>query len=91
MEQKQRLRNLEKFRDNPDSLLLATDVAARGLDIPNVDYVIHYQVPKTAEIYVHRSGRTARANTVGNALLLIEPKELGLYRKLLHTLGKGLY
>lgn len=89
MEQKQRLKNLEKFRANDHSVLLATDVAARGLDIPNVNHVIHFQVPKTAEIYVHRSGRTARVNTMGNALLLIEPQELGTYNKLLHTLGRG--
>ncbi|KAK6622073.1 hypothetical protein RUM44_001880 [Polyplax serrata] len=89
MEQKQRLKNLEKFRANDHSVLLATDVAARGLDIPNVNHVIHFQVPKTAEIYVHRSGRTARVNTMGNALLLIEPQELGTYNKLLHTLGRA--
>lgn len=90
MEQKQRLKNLEKFRLNENSLLLATDVAARGLDIPNINHVIHYQMPKTAEIYVHRSGRTARGNRTGNALLLIEPNELRLYNKVLQTLGRGL-
>lgn len=91
MEQKQRLKNLEKFQSNQDSLLVATDVAARGLDIPNVNHVIHYQVPKTAEIYVHRSGRTARANNTGNALLLIEPQENKNYKKLLKTLGRGMF
>ncbi|CAD7012802.1 unnamed protein product [Ceratitis capitata] len=55
MVQKQRLKNLERFRDNPNGLLIATDVAARGLDIPNVEHVIHYQVPRTSENYVHRS------------------------------------
>lgn len=88
MEQKQRLRNLEKFRDNPLSVMIATDVAARGLDIPNVKHVIHYQVPRTSENYVHRSGRTARANNEGIAILLIEPKEVGDYVKLNNTLGR---
>lgn len=72
-----------------DSVLLATDVAARGLDIPDVDHVVHYQVPRTAETYVHRSGRTARAKNVGSALLLIEPQEHRTYIKLIHTLGRG--
>lgn len=89
MEQKQRLRNLEKFKSNSEGLLIATDVAARGLDIPNVNHVVHYQVPKTAETYVHRSGRTARGQNVGDALLLIEPQEHRSYIKLIHTLGRG--
>ncbi|KAJ3274820.1 ATP-dependent RNA helicase [Terramyces sp. JEL0728] len=60
MQQKQRIKNLERFRDTPNALLIASDVASRGLDIPLVDHVIHYQLPRSAEIYVHRSGRTAR-------------------------------
>lgn len=50
MMQRQRLKNLDRFRDNPRGLLLATDVAARGLDIPGVQHVIHYQVPRTSEV-----------------------------------------
>ncbi|WAR24669.1 DDX24-like protein [Mya arenaria] len=65
MHQRQRLKNLDKFTANPNGLLLASDVAARGLDIPNVEHVIHYQVPQTVENYVHRSGRTARAMKEG--------------------------
>jgi ATP-dependent RNA helicase DDX24/MAK5 len=57
------------------SILIATDVAARGLDIPNIDLVIHYHVPRSADDYVHRSGRTARANTSGISILLCGPKE----------------
>ncbi|EAQ85046.1 hypothetical protein CHGG_09060 [Chaetomium globosum CBS 148.51] len=53
----------------------ATDVAARGLDIPNIDLVIHYHVPRSADDYVHRSGRTARASTSGISILLCGPKE----------------
>lgn len=89
MIQKQRLKNLERFRDSQEALLIATDVAARGLDIPNVDHVIHYQVPRTSENYVHRSGRTARANTEGITVLFMEPTEMRYYIKLCKTLNRG--
>ncbi|XP_063833912.1 ATP-dependent RNA helicase DDX24 [Ostrinia nubilalis] len=88
MPQRQRLKNLEKFRDDPHGVLIATDVAARGLDIPDVDHVIHYQVPRTAENYVHRSGRTARACKEGLTILMMEPSEAFLYSKLCRTLNK---
>ncbi|KAG8917946.1 ATP-dependent RNA helicase [Tulasnella sp. 417] len=88
MEQKQRLRNLERFRSTVDSVLIATDVAARGLDIPSVDHVIHYQVPRSADSYVHRSGRTARAKQSGFSLLLVGPDERKTMRLLLLSLGR---
>lgn len=88
LQQRQRLKNLERFRDDPHGVLIATDVAARGLDIPNVDHVIHYQVPRTAENYVHRSGRTARANKEGLTILMMEPQEAFRYAKLCITLNK---
>uniref|UniRef100_A0A182Q194 ATP-dependent RNA helicase n=1 Tax=Anopheles farauti TaxID=69004 RepID=A0A182Q194_9DIPT len=88
MQQRQRLKNLERFTANPRALLIATDVAARGLDIPNVDHVLHYQVPKTTENYVHRSGRTARASKEGLTVLLIGPAEVKDYVKLNHDLGR---
>uniref|UniRef100_A0A182T9Z8 ATP-dependent RNA helicase n=1 Tax=Anopheles maculatus TaxID=74869 RepID=A0A182T9Z8_9DIPT len=88
MQQRQRLKNLERFTVNPRALLIATDVAARGLDIPNVDHVIHYQVPKTTENYVHRSGRTARASKEGLTVLLIGPGEVKDYVKLNQDLGR---
>jgi ATP-dependent RNA helicase DDX24/MAK5 len=89
MEQKKRLQALERFVADPRGLLLASDVAARGLDISGVEHVIHYQVPRTAEIYVHRSGRTARANNKGLALLLAEPSEAFNYKKLVSSLNGG--
>ncbi|KAH8401201.1 hypothetical protein KR009_003605 [Drosophila setifemur] len=88
MIQKQRLKNLERFRDCPTGLLIATDVAARGLDIPNVEHVIHYQVPRTSENYVHRSGRTARANKHGITVMFMEPGEVKSYVKLYKTLER---
>ncbi|KAF5307170.1 hypothetical protein FQR65_LT00686 [Abscondita terminalis] len=88
MQQRQRLKNLERFRDNEFGILIATDVAARGLDIPSVQHVLHYQTPRTSESYVHRSGRTARATREGITVLLVEPSELQNYVKLCRTLKK---
>ncbi|KAL1891698.1 ATP-dependent RNA helicase [Sporothrix stenoceras] len=79
MAQQARLRALERFKGSTHargSILVATDVAARGLDIPGVDAVIHYNVPRSADFYVHRSGRTARANTAGVSILMCGPKEV---------------
>uniref|UniRef100_A0A8B9Q699 ATP-dependent RNA helicase n=1 Tax=Apteryx owenii TaxID=8824 RepID=A0A8B9Q699_APTOW len=89
MHQKQRLKNLERFAEREICVLLTTDVAARGLDIPNVQHVIHYQVPRTSELYVHRSGRTARAAHEGLSLLLIGPDDLINFRKIYKTLEKS--
>ncbi|KAK3601514.1 hypothetical protein CHS0354_027660 [Potamilus streckersoni] len=88
MHQRQRLKNLERFTANDKGLLLASDVAARGLDIPNVQHVIHYQVPHTVENYVHRSGRTARASKEGLSVMIIGPDDTKNYRKIMHALNK---
>ena len=86
MPQKARLRSLERF-SSPEtgsttgSILIATDVAARGLDIKDIALVIHYHVPRSADAYVHRSGRTARATQTGRSILLSAPDEtLGVQR-----------
>ncbi|KAI8011597.1 hypothetical protein LOK49_LG06G00113 [Camellia lanceoleosa] len=73
--QNQRERTLSGFRDGRFNVLVATDVAARGLDVPNVDLVIHYELPSTSEIFVHRSGRTGRARRKCNSHLLIKTNE----------------
>lgn len=91
MNQRQRLKNLERFTASESGLLVATDVAARGLDIPNVKHVIHYQVPRTGENYVHRSGRTARSSNEGITVLLMEPGEIREYVKLCRTLKRSSY
>lgn len=62
---------------------MATDVAARGLDIPGIDVVIHYHVPRAADAYVHRSGRTARADKSGLSILLCAPEEVTPTRRLI--------
>lgn len=71
--------------------MIATNCVARGLDFPNVQHVIHYQVPTTGEDYVHRSGRTARASTEGLSILLMEPNEVKNFVKLQKTLGRSEY
>jgi ATP-dependent RNA helicase DDX24/MAK5 len=75
MLQKARLRSLERFSAQP-TILVATDVAARGLDIKDIELVIHYHVPRTADMYVHRSGRTARADKSGKSVMLCSPDEV---------------
>jgi len=87
MIQKQRLRALEKFKEasvnNKSAVLIASDVAARGLDIPNIDHVAHYHLPRSADIYIHRSGRTARAGKEGVSVMFCSPQEAsGPLRKL---------
>ncbi|KAK3091430.1 hypothetical protein FSP39_019832 [Pinctada imbricata] len=89
MHQRQRLKNLDRFTANPRGLLIASDVAARGLDIPDVQHVIHYQVPGTVENYVHRSGRTARAMKEGLSVMLVGPDDVKNYRKIIHNLNKS--
>jgi ATP-dependent RNA helicase DDX24/MAK5 len=79
MAQKARLRSVERFSSstaNPGTILVATDVAARGLDIKGIDFVIHYHAPRTADTYVHRSGRTARAGASGKSVIICSPEEM---------------
>lgn len=87
MEQKQRLRSLERFKaaleKNETAVLVASDVAARGLDIPKIDHVAHYHLPRSADVYIHRSGRTARAGREGVSVMFCSPQEAsGPLRKL---------
>jgi ATP-dependent RNA helicase DeaD len=76
--QERRERVLKQFRAGSVRLLVATDVAARGLDIPTVSHVINYDMPDEAEAYVHRVGRTARMGALGKAITLVEPGQGGL-------------
>jgi len=79
LSQQQRDRVMKRFRDGKTELLVATDVAARGLDIENVTHVINFDIPQDPESYVHRIGRTGRAGRKGQAITLISPRE---YRQL---------
>lgn len=86
MAQKARLRSVERFsqdaKKGEGSVLVATDVAARGLDIANVQTVIHYHLPRAADTYVHRSGRTARAGQKGSSIIICSAKEAQGVRRL---------
>ncbi|KAJ3024286.1 ATP-dependent RNA helicase [Thoreauomyces humboldtii] len=88
MQQRQRLKNLDRFKDATDAVLIASDVAARGLDIPGIEHVIHYQLPRSADLYVHRSGRTARAAEEGVSVMLCSPQEVPVYKKICNVLKK---
>ncbi|GAB3525708.1 ATP-dependent RNA helicase SrmB [Photobacterium alginatilyticum] len=72
MAQASRNNAIARFRDGEVNVLLATDVAARGIDLPDVSHVINFDMPRTADVYLHRIGRTARAGKKGNAISLIE-------------------
>ncbi|XP_024032140.1 DEAD-box ATP-dependent RNA helicase 53, mitochondrial [Morus notabilis] len=85
--QSQRERTLSGFRDGHFNILVATDVAARGLDIPNVDLIIHYELPNSSEIFVHRSGRTGRAGKKGAAILLYTSGETRAVRSIERDVG----
>ncbi|MEO7999001.1 MAG: DEAD/DEAH box helicase [Gemmatimonadaceae bacterium] len=82
MSQDQRDRVMKKFRAKKTDLLIATDVAARGLDVQHVSHVVNYDVPADSESYVHRIGRTGRAGRVGVAITLAEPREHRLLRNI---------
>ena len=75
MEQDERERALLKFRNGSIKILITTDLAARGLDIPEVEYIIHYQLPYTEDAFLHRNGRTARMNAKGTAYLIMAEDE----------------
>ncbi|KAL0579934.1 ATP-dependent RNA helicase [Marasmius crinis-equi] len=89
LEMRQRLKNLDRFKSSSDSVLLATDIAARGLDIQGVDHVVHYQIPRSADVYVHRNGRTARAGGKGFSLLLVAPDERKVLAGVLGSFSSG--
>lgn len=74
-DQDNRLKVMSEFKDGKVKLLIATDVSARGVDIPNVDYVVNYDLPEVAENYVHRVGRTGRGNNKGVAVSFCSPEE----------------
>ena len=81
MQQRQRDAVMNRVRSDKTDLLIATDVAARGLDIEHVSHVVNYDLPADAESYVHRIGRTGRAGRDGTAITLAEPREHRLLRK----------
>ncbi|EFX75153.1 hypothetical protein DAPPUDRAFT_226459 [Daphnia pulex] len=90
MTQNKRLAALNKFKARNRGVLLATDVASRGLDIPHVDWVINYDIPTHSKDYIHRVGRTARAGRSGKAISFVTQYDVELYQRIEHLLGKQL-
>ena len=90
LSQAKRLGALNKFKSGDRNILLATDVASRGLDIPSVDVVINYDVPPHSKDYIHRVGRTARAGRSGKSITLVTQYDVELYQRIEQLLGKKL-
>lgn len=88
MDQSSRTATLEAFRDNKIKILVASDVAARGLDIPDVSHVVNYDVPFNAEDYVHRIGRTGRAGRKGASFTLVSPTEQSEFLAIEELIGQ---
>lgn len=82
LSQKERLEILDRFRTGENKVLITTDVAARGIDIPNVEYVINYDIPENPENYVHRVGRTGRGRNRGQALAFCATDEIKLLEEI---------
>lgn len=90
LSQSARLGALNKFKSGGRNLLVATDVASRGLDIPSVDAVINYDLPTHSKDYIHRVGRTARAGRSGKSVTLVTQYDVELFQRIEHVLGKKL-
>ncbi|XP_054290071.1 probable ATP-dependent RNA helicase DDX47 [Macrosteles quadrilineatus] len=90
MSQNKRLAALTKFRAKSRSILISTDVASRGLDIPHVDVVINFDIPTHSKDYIHRVGRTARAGRSGVAITFVTQYDVELYQRIEHLIGKKL-
>jgi ATP-dependent RNA helicase RhlE len=82
-----RTKALEGFRNGAIQVLVATNIAARGLDVKGISHVVNYEFPETPEDYVHRIGRTARADATGDAISLMSPNERGSLRDIERLIG----
>lgn len=88
LSQQQRDKVMKRYRERSLQLLIATDVAARGIDVNDVTHVINYSLPDEVENYTHRSGRTARAGKTGVSICIVNAKELGKIRQIERVIGK---
>ncbi|MDE1153325.1 MAG: DEAD/DEAH box helicase [Micavibrio sp.] len=89
LNQGQRNRVIQAFRDKRHRIMVATDVAARGLDIPHIEHVINYDLPQVAEDYIHRIGRTARAGAEGAAVCFVTPEDFEMWGEIDQLLNPG--
>jgi len=88
LSQSQRLGSLSKFQSGSRKILVATDVASRGLDIPAVDIVINFDIPTHSKDYIHRVGRTARAGRAGKSITLVTQYDVELIQRIEAVTGK---
>jgi ATP-dependent RNA helicase RhlE len=88
--QPQRFAAIKNFDDGTHKVLIATDIIARGLDIPEVSHVINFDTPSEAADYIHRIGRTGRANSIGNAISFVTPKEKPFQEKIEQLMNKAI-
>ncbi|ESL08513.1 RNA helicase [Trypanosoma rangeli SC58] len=89
LQQRQRLKYIDKFRKGEKRVLVATDIASRGLDVDGLKHVIHFQVPRSTDAYIHRCGRTARCGGTGLSILMINAQDHMSFQKLMVSLGRG--
>jgi ATP-dependent RNA helicase DDX47/RRP3 len=88
--QPQRLGALNQFKGQTKKVLVATDVASRGLDIPQVDLVVNFDIPKNSKDYIHRVGRTARAGRTGRAITIVTQYDIEAFQRIEKMLGTKL-
>ena len=87
MNQKQRDKAMKKFSSGRSRILIATDVASRGIDVTDVSCVIHFDPPDDGKVYKHRSGRTARAGSTGTVVCLVLKSQIRKYKRIQHEVG----
>ncbi len=90
LSQKERLTSLSSFREGHHRIMIATDVAARGLDVPAIEHVVHYDLPATVDDYVHRAGRTARGNLTGLVSSIATWLDKELIKEIERTIGESI-
>jgi len=88
LRQNKRSRIMDNFRDEKFKIMIATDIASRGIDVPHIEHVINYDLPQAPEDFVHRIGRTARAGSVGEALSFITPNDSKIWKSIEMTLQR---
>jgi ATP-dependent RNA helicase RhlE len=88
--QNQRLKALKDFKEGAVRVLVATDIAARGIDVDGISHVVNYDFPMHVEDYIHRIGRTGRANAIGDAISFVTPEDHGELRALERFIGRGI-
>lgn len=90
MSQNRRQKAIDGFRDGKYDILVATDVASRGIDVPDISHVINFDMPDTVDAYTHRVGRTGRAHESGEAFTFVAPEESGMVRRIEKVLGSAI-